>query len=256
MKQIWIIAQHTIKALIRKKDFYVFFMMLIMLLVLLFSENFFGVQDISRYLKDIGFFCLWLFSLIIAVTFSTKQLPEEMESKTICPLLAKPVSRMHLIVGRFLGSVLSASFAYTAFYLPYVAITFLKGGEITFSLILQSYVFGVCFLTIVCAISILLSLYFTLSAAIMLSFIFYFMVMWFADGLRVAALSLTGIRSILLTIIYYLIPHYEFYNLRIRLVHSWEALPLWVVFAVILYTATYANIILFLSYMKLKKKVL
>ncbi|NQU18885.1 ABC transporter permease subunit [bacterium] len=105
MKQVWIIAQHTIKALIRKKDFYVFFMMLIILLALLFSENFFGVQGISRYLKDIGFFCLWLFSLIIAVTFSTKQLPEEMESKTICPLLAKPVSRTHLVVGRFLGSV-------------------------------------------------------------------------------------------------------------------------------------------------------
>lgn len=256
MKQLWIIALNTIKALIRKKDFYVFLIMLLLLLAFLVSENFFGVQDISRYVKDIGFFCLWLFSLIIAVTFSAKQLPEEIEFKTISSLLAKPISRKHIILGRFLGSVLASSSAYTIFYFFYIGVTFLKGEGIIFPLILQSYIFGICFLSTVCAISILLSLCFTLSAAIMLSFIIYFMVMWFADGLRTIAFSSTGLRSIFLSIVYYLIPHYEFYNLRIRLVHFWEALPLWIVFAVVIYTIIYINIILYLSYLRFKKKIL
>ena len=76
MNAVWIIAQNTIKALVRKKDFYVFFIMLLALLTCLISGTFYGVNDITRYVKDIGFFSIWFFSLIIAVTFSAKQLPD------------------------------------------------------------------------------------------------------------------------------------------------------------------------------------
>lgn len=255
MKQALIIAQNTFKALIRKKDFYVFFMMLIILLAFLVSESFFGIRDISRYVKDIGFFCVWLFSLIIAVTFSARQLPEEIDSKTVLPLLAKPVSRLQFITGRFLGSLIASSVAYTIFYILYICVVFLKGEGIALPLLFQSYVFGICFLTMVCAVSIFLSILFTLSAAITLSFIIYFVITWFADGLRTNALLTTGLNSIPLTIVYYLIPHYEFYDLRIRLVHSWEALPLWVFFAALIYATLYTSIVLYLGYIKLKKRV-
>ncbi len=256
MRQVWVIAQNTLKALIRKKDFYVFFIMLLLLFVFLISEDFFGIKDISRHAKDIGFFCLWLFSLIIAITFSAKQMPEEINSKTVFPLLAKPVSRFHFLLGRFLGSVLAATSAYTLFYLLYVAVISLRGEGIAIPLLLEGYVFGICLLSMICAISIFLSLYFTLSAAIMLSFIVYFAIMWFADGLRAIVLSNRGFNTVLLTIVYYLIPHYEFYDLRIRLVHSWEALPLWVVFATVAYTLFYTSGVLYLSHLRLRNKVL
>jgi len=256
MRQIWVIAQNTIKALVKKKDFYVFLMMLLVLLVLLSSENFFGVKDASRYVKDIGYFCLWTFSLIIAIIFSAKQLPDEMDSKTIYLLLAKPVSRAYVILGRFLGSILATSLAYTIFYLLFIAITLLKGEGIAFSLIIQGLVFGICFLSVVCAVSIFLSLCFTLSTAIVLSFIIYFSVMWLANGLRVISLSTTGLKSYLLTFAYYLIPHYEFFNLRVRLVHSWEAVPLWVFSSIVLYTCVYTGIVLYLSYLRLNKRIL
>lgn len=256
MKQTWIIGQNTIKALIRKKDLYVFFMMLSVLLVFLASENFFGVQDISRYVKDIGFSCLWIFSLVIAVTFSAKQLPEEIDSRTIFTLLAKPVARAHVVLGRFLGSLLAASSAYTVFFLLYIGVVFFKGEGIALLLVLQSYILGICFLSMVCAVAILFSLCMTLSAAIVLSFIIYFAVMWFADSLRVTAVSSMGLSSALSTVAYYLVPHYEFYDLRVRLVHSWEALPVWVFFAVVVYAIAYTSIILCLSQLELRKRVL
>ena len=83
MREIWVIACHTVKALVRKKDFYVFFLMLLVLLAFLLSENFFGITDISRYIKDVGYFFLWLFSFIIAVTFSAKQLQEEFRTRSV-----------------------------------------------------------------------------------------------------------------------------------------------------------------------------
>ena len=110
MRQICVIARNTMTALVRKKDFYVFLIMLVILLLLLSTQSFFNIDDISRFVKDVGFVFTWLFSLIIAVTFSSKQLPEEIGAHTVLPLLAKPVSRGHLLTGRFLGS-LSASAA-------------------------------------------------------------------------------------------------------------------------------------------------
>ncbi len=255
MRPVWILAKHTIKGLIRKKDFYVFLLMLLTLLGFLASENFFGIQNISRYVKDIGYFCLWLFSFIIAVTFSAKQLPEEFEARTVFPLLAKPVSRMHLLAGRFLGSVLASSAAFTVFYIIYIFIASFKGEAIAPPLLIQGYVLGICFLSLACSMSIWLSLIFTYSAAVTFSFIIYFAVMWFIDGVRIMAIASRGAASLLLNAVYYIIPHFEFYDLRIRIAHSWEPLPPWAFFAIIAYTVIYVTMLLSISYGSLKKKV-
>jgi len=255
MRPIWILARHTIKGLIRKKDFYVFLLMLLVLLAFLLSENFFGIEDISRYMKDIGYFCLWLFSFIIAVTFSAKQLPEEFEARTVFPLLAKPVSRAYLLVGRFFGSLLASSSAFTVFYILYIGIVSFKGEAIAAPLLAQGYVFGICFLSLACAMSMWLSLCFTYSAAVTFSFIIYFTVIWFVDGIRIMAISSRGVPSMLLNAVYYIIPHYEFFDLRIRLAHSWEPLPLWAFFSIIVYTAIYVTVLLSASHGNLKKKV-
>lgn len=255
MRSMMVLARHSVKALIRKKDFYVFFLLLLVMLAFLLSENFFGIGDISRYIKDVGYFCLWLFSFIIAVTFSAKQLPEEFDSKTVYPLLAKPVSRAHLLIGRFLGSLLASSLAFSLFYVFYCCIASLRGEGIAVSLMIQSYMLGVCFMGLTCAISILLSLLFTYSAAIAFSFILYFAVVWFTDALRIMTISSHGIGSVFMNVIYYIIPHYEFYDMRIRLAHAWEPLPPWAFFAIVAYTLVYVLIALFISYGRLKKRV-
>jgi len=255
MRVIWILAHHTIKALVRKKDFYVFFMMLIVLLAFLMSERFFGVDDISRYMKDIGFFCLWLFSFIIAVTFSAKQLPEEIESKAVFSLLAKPVSRFHFLAGRFSGALLASSLAYTVFYALYVCVILTKGEGIALPLIAQAYILGICFLGITCAVSIFFTLWMTPSAAVTASFMIYFFVVWFMDTIRVYIIHTKGFNFLFSNILYYLIPHYEFFDLRVRITHSWEALPLWVVCFLLIYTVAYTGVISLMSLVKLRKKV-
>lgn len=255
MRPVWILAKHTIKGLIRKKDFYVFLLMLLVLLAFLMSEDFFGIRDISRYVKDIGFFCLWLFSFIIAATFSAKQLPEEFGARTVFPLLAKPVSRAYLLAGRFFGSLLASASAFTVFYILYIGIVSLKGEGIASVLLAQAYLLGICFLSLACAMSMWLSLCFTYSVAVTFSFIIYFAEIWFVDGIRIMAISSRGPMSLLLNAAYYVMPHYEFYDLRIRIAHSWEPLPLWAFFAIMGYTAIYAAILLYASYGSLKKKV-
>jgi len=254
MRQIWTLAKNTWKEAFRKKDFYVFFIFLIILLVVLFFENFFNVPGISRYVKDLGFSIIWLFSLIIAITFSAKQIPSEIESHTIYTLLAKPVTRIHIILGKFFGAVIASGLAFSIFYILLTLVSRMKGEGIQPILFIQSYICGVLFLSLISALSICLSIYLTLSANVAMSFILYFFIVWFGDQLHSFLVLNNKIVSFIYNILYYLIPHFEFYDMRIRVVHSWEPFPIGVISAIFLYTICYVIFLLLVAYTGFRRK--
>ena len=67
------------------------------------SVTLFHDPKIVRYLKEICLLLIWISSLVIAITTAARQIPVERENRTIFPLLAKPVTRTQLLVGKFLG---------------------------------------------------------------------------------------------------------------------------------------------------------
>ena len=256
MGSIFAIAKNSWKEVYRKKDVYVFGILLLVFLIVLLNETFFDVPDISRFLKDLGFSLLWLFSLIIAVTFSARQIPTELSTHTIQPLLAKPVSRWQMLLGKFLGSSLASIFSFTIFYLIFAVITQLKGEGIGRVLFFQTYFFGLLFLCLICAVSIFFSTFLTISANVTITILIYFLMTGFGEYIRVQILSPNTLYAFFSNLIYQTLPHFEFYDLRMRIVHAWEPLPIWVVSTVFLYTLIYVYFLLLLSYLKIRKKVL
>src|SRR5436190_9911838 len=97
------IAGLVVKELFRRKDFYVLFILTALITLILGSVNFFNEAHVVRYLKEICLFLIWTSSLVIAITTTARQIPVERESRTIFPLLAKPVTRAHVVLGKFLG---------------------------------------------------------------------------------------------------------------------------------------------------------
>ena len=97
------LAGVVIKEMYRRKDFYVLFVLTALITLLLGSVNFFNDDRIVRYLKDACLLLIWISSLVIAITTAARQIPAERESRTIFPLLAKPVGRGELIVGKVSG---------------------------------------------------------------------------------------------------------------------------------------------------------
>ena len=254
MRQIWTLAKNTWKEAFRKKDFYIFVIFLIIFLVVLSFENFFNVPGISRYVKDLGFSITWFFSLIIAVTFSARQIPSEIESHTIYPLLAKPVTRIHMILGKFFGAVIASGLAFSIFYILLALVSRMKGEGIRPMLFIQSYICGVLFLSFISALSICLSIYLTLSANVTISFILYFFIVWFGDRFQSLLVLSNKIASFIYNILYYLIPHFEFYDMRIRVAHSWEPLPIAVILAIFLYTVCYVFFLLLIAHIGFRRK--
>src|SRR5580700_9060463 len=107
----------------RRKDFYVLFALIVLITLMLGSLNFFDDDRIVRYLKDASLLLIWLFSLVIAITTTARQIPAERESRTIFPLLAKPVGRGEFIVGKFVGCWLACGLCLLVFYLFFEVIS-------------------------------------------------------------------------------------------------------------------------------------
>ena len=256
MRQIFTLAIFTFKELLRKKDFYVFLILFFALGVFFYNDSFSGIKDTSRYLKDIGLSLITIFSLIIAITFSAKQIPGELETKTIYPLLAKPVSRNYFVLGKFLGSLYISFLSFTVFYILFLFIIRTKGEFASVALLFQVYIFSLCLLCLISAITLFLSIFLTLSANVTIVLLLYILISWYNGFLRDSLLNAKGKLSIANTLVYYLLPHFEFYDIKIRLVHLWDPLPLWVIAAVTAYTLIYAGIVIAFANLAFKRKSL
>jgi Cu-processing system permease protein len=116
MNKIFAVAGVVIKELYRRKDFYVLFILTIIICLIMGSINVFNDREIIRYVKEICLLLIWVSSLIIAITTTARQIPAEKEQRTLLPLLAKPLSRTELVVGKFLGCWIVCGLALVCFY--------------------------------------------------------------------------------------------------------------------------------------------
>ena len=244
MRAIWAIAGGMIKELIRKKDFYVLLIFMLVILGVLSAQTFFQIEGISRYVRDFGYSMVMLFSFIISITFAAKQIPVEIESRTIYPLLAKPLSRYKIILGKFCGSMAVSVVSFTVFYAIFISF-YTAGGEIeSLSLLGQGFIFGILFLCMTSAFAIFLSVFMTMAANVTLSFLFYMIIGGFSSSIKEIIFSSKGVVSVLYGILYYLLPHFEFFDLRVRITHAWDPLPAWVVVSVSVYAFVYCFMLL------------
>src|SRR4029077_11754268 len=116
MNTVLALTEVVIKELYRRKDFYVLFVMTAVVTLLLGSASFFNDPKIARYLKEVVLLLIWVSALVIAITTTARQIPAERENRTIFPLLAKPVTRGQVIVGKFLGCWLACGMVLLVFY--------------------------------------------------------------------------------------------------------------------------------------------
>ena len=255
MRAIRAIASGMIIELVRKKDFYVLFIFLAVLMLFLSSQQFFQIEGISRYIRDFGYTMVMLFSFIIAVTFAAKQVPSEIESRTVYPLLAKPLGRHTVILGKFCGAAAVSIVSFSIFFGVYFFFYEASGGGGAV-LLWQAFLFGVLFLGLVSALVVFLSTFLTMSANVTLSLLLYVVILGFSEQLRELVLYSKGLISLAWGVLYYLLPHFDFYDLRIRITHEWDPLAGWVVMSVMVYTLVYCYALLYFAGIIFRRKKL
>ena len=108
VRQVKALVKLSFLELWRRNDVFALALFALALMVPLSMASPFGASGASRYLDEVALLLIWGFSIFIALGTGSRLFPPEFESRTIYPLLAKPISRGRLLFGKYLGAVLAS----------------------------------------------------------------------------------------------------------------------------------------------------
>lgn len=244
VRQLGALVRLSLLDLYRRKDLIAVGVLCLALLVPLAVLRPFGVAGADRYVGEIALLLIWLFSILLALGLAARQFPPEFESRTVFPLLARPVGRGTVLLGKFLGAFVASASALAVFYLLFAVYSGYRDGVWFPAVFLQAFLLHVAALAIVCALALFGSLLVTPSANLTFSGLAVFGMLLFGGQLPVLAASSPLPARIVLKVIYVIAPHFEFFDLRQRVVHAWAPVSAGVCSVVLLYAAFYVAAVL------------
>lgn len=257
MNKIWAIARIALLEMLRRKDAYVVFLLAAVLSALASSVNFFNDHQIVRYLREVSLALIWIGSLVLAVISIARQLPNEQANKTIQPLLAKPVSRGQVLLGKFLGCWLANGATLLFLYAIFLTATSMKGGQISALGCAQAFFLHWLLLAIVTSGALLGSLIFTApSSNAVIALIIFGGLLFVAQHLNKIALRMEEPARSILYAAYYVVPHLEWYDMRLLIIHNWPPIQATAILIAIGYAVFYTGILILAANLIYRRKVL
>jgi len=245
------------RELYRRKDFYVLLILTILITLLAGSASFFNDDQIVRYVKELCLLLVWIASLVIAITMAARQIPAERENRTIFPLLAKPVSRAEVLLGKFLGCWLATGLALICFYVFFVIVTATQDRQWQALTCFQALVSHWMMLGIVIAFTLLSSLIFTApSSTATFCFIVVLGILLMGRHLGKVAMGMDEPASTVLYAIYYTVPQLAFFDIRQKVIHNYAAVPWMLWLLALLYGLAYTAVFLVAGCVVFRRKPL
>ena len=248
MNNILAIAGIVIKELYRRKDAYVLFILTMLICMVMASVNIFHDDKIVRYLKEICLLLIWVCSLVIAITTTARQIPMERENRTLFPLLAKPLTRTELLLGKFLGCWLACGFTLICFYAFFGVLAASREHHWPLINYLQAAGLHWAMLAVVIAFTLLGSLIFAApSSNATIGFVLVTFILVLGRHLNKVALQLPEPRRSILYTLYYSMPHLELFDVRDLIIHDWPPIAWKVCGLATLYGLAYATVFLIIA---------
>jgi Cu-processing system permease protein len=257
MNKIFAVAGVVIKELYRRKDFYVLFILTALITLVMGSVHFFHDDSIVRYLKEICLLLIWISALVVAVTTAARQIPFERESRTIFPLLAKPIARWQVLLGKFTGCWLATGMALVVFYVFFALVSASRENTLPFAHYFQALWLHWQMLGIVIALTLLGSVLFTSPAEnVTIVLIAGTGILLVGRHLGTVAVQLAEPSRSVLYAIYFAIPHLEFFDVRDLIIHDWPLIAWADIVLATLYALAYAAFFLLAACLVFRRKAL
>jgi ABC-type transport system involved in multi-copper enzyme maturation permease subunit len=171
-------------------------------------------EEPVRILLDFGLVTIELFALFMTVFTGVNIILEEMNSKTIYLVLARPVPRWYYLIGKYLGLLSSVYASMVIMAVIHVVLLFYKGWIFDPEYILAIFCSGFK-IAIIGSLAIFFSLFSTSAVS---SLVFTFL-MWvlghFSSEIKFMIDKLTSlVPKLSLTVLYYIIPDLTYFNWR------------------------------------------
>jgi len=254
VKRILTIASIVWLEVIRRKDIYVLLILLGTLLVMLVSLNIFGLGGVVRYVLDVGLLMAWACGAILGITVSARQLPQEQSRGTVFSLLAKPVTRLQVVLGKWLGAWTVVTVATSVFYLLVVVVTVGMCGRVGAAELFQGVLLHAAALGVICAITLAFSTRMNSDAAITLSFVLTGASFLVVPRIPEFLTQTSGLKAGALLFLYNLLPHFEVFDLRKRIVNEYGAADWLTAGAVLFYGALLIALFLAIAWLAYRNR--
>lgn len=258
MMQIWLVARGVLLEAIRRREIYAVVLVSLLLIGGVMTVDFFQLEGISKFYREVALKIMSAATAVTTVVLAARQLPREFETRTIYPLLAKPVSRWRFLAGKLCGVILAAAFCFAMFMIVYIAGSLYLETPIPWGLTLQFIYLQMLMMLILTSLSFWLSLMFNLDAAITIGLLFYVTSSIITSASAYLYDFMSGIGRLVLVLMNYLLPQLTLFDLSAKAVHSevWEPLAAITMLQLTLYSFVFVAAYTALAYIFFRRRAL
>lgn len=253
---IWgALAQATVLESVRRKDLYVALILSILMIGAASLVGRFGVAGLEIFLKSVTLTVINILSVILAVVFAARQLPEEVSRRTIYPLLARPISRTDLILGKFLGSCALAALGLLSFALiGWGALTLY--GLHTGAIFWQYLLLRLFILILLCAVTVMLSVFMTPQATVTIGLLAAVGSQAFSQSALLMDKTLSGGAQLSLRALYFVVPEFNLFDLSAKVSHGWKPISMGAIGLLLLYALLHSAVSLIVAGLRFRRVAL
>lgn len=244
LSRIGAVAANTFRETIRERVLYnlVFFAILMTLSGLLLARL--SIRQDEKIIKDLGLAAMDVFGVAIAIFIGVGLVSKEIERRSLFPLLAKPLSREELVLGKALGLAWTLFVNVAAMTVGLYTTLMLTGRSFDPSLLKA--VYGIYLsLVLVLALALLFSTV-TSSAVASVCTLGVVIAGRFSDVIRNMNEVTTSVPSGVREFLYWLLPNFRSLDFKTAVVYA-QPVPLDLLGVVTLYAAAYAGVVLLLA---------
>lgn len=251
MNRIVAVAANTFRETVRERVLYnlVFFALAMTLSGLLLGHL--SIRQDEKIIKDLGLAAIDFFGTLIAIFIGVGLVSKEIERRSLYPLLAKPLSRGELFLGKFGGLAFTLFVNTTAMALGLLATLFFVGHRPDLRLLQAIYPLYLGLLLVV-AIALLFSTL-TSSALSAVGTVGMVLAGRYSDVVRNMREVAPGAPNWLVDFLYYAIPNFRNFDFKDKVAYG-DPISLGTLAFVTAYAAVYIALALILGLLAFQKR--
>ena len=213
MYNIGVIALNTFRENLRDKILYNLLLFAGLLIAASMLLGSLSISEQEKIVTDMGLAAINLIGVIIAVFVGIGLVSKEIERRTIYTIVARPISRVQFVLGKYLGLVVTLSVNLSIMLLVFLLTIWWSGASVHISL-LQAVELIFVELLVVTALALFFSTFSSAMVSASMTLGLYVIGHLTPDVKGIAEKSQNELVTMLLTGIYYLCPNLEMLNIK------------------------------------------
>ena len=246
MSRTWVIAKMSLLENSRKQVFHVLCLLVLTViagstLLSIFTE---GVK--LKILKDLCMTVILFGGAVLAIALGSSSIPSDVESRTIHPILARPITRLEYVAGKFLGTVMTVALGVAAMSVVFGVLIYSFQRSVD-AFLITAMGFALLEVAVIAAVATAISTFATPAVTAVLTFLVYVCgtvkIGYFGHLME---RSTDGVSGLFTAALYHILPNLECFNMKTVLVHQ-DTIPATYLLQVAVYGLCYTSFVLLLG---------